>query len=345
MQKIQAFKKLLSSSKKIVITTHQKPDADALGSSLGLAGILEKMGHQTTVIAPTDYPSFLNWMQGNDDVIVFTQEKEQEINEIIQDAEVVFCLDFSSLHRINQLGALIEKSSAVKVLIDHHLDPDDFADYVCWDVKAAATAELIFKLFDQLDLIHLVDEGIGEALYAGIMTDTGSFKHSNTTKSVHMVTARLIEMGVDTAKVARLIYDDNSLNRLRFVGFALNQRLKLMKEYRTAYFAITAADLEKFHSQTGDTEGLVNYALSLRGVVFAAIIIDRGELVKLSLRSVGDFAVNDLANQYFEGGGHKNAAGGKSNLSLEETVAKFEALLPQYKEQLNAKIQKINADA
>ena len=240
---------------------------------------------------------------------------------------------------------IIQRSSAVKVLIDHHLDPDDFADFICWDVKAAATAELIFKLFDELDLIHLVDQEIGEALYAGIMTDTGSFKHSNTTKSVHMITARLIELGVDTSKVARLIYDDNSLNRLRFLGFALSQRLKLLKKYNTAYFTITAADLERFHSQTGDTEGLVNYALSLRGVVFAAIIIDRTELVKLSFRSVGDFAVNDLANQYFEGGGHKNAAGGKSNLTLDETIAKFEALLPQYKEQLNAKIQKINADA
>lgn len=343
MQDFQAFKELLNSPRNIVVVTHHKPDADALGSSLGLAGFLKKKQHNVSVITPTDYPQFLTWMTGNDQVLIFNEGKQKQSQELVEQADVIFCLDFSSLHRINELGELVRASNAVKVLIDHHLDPEDFADYTFWSTAAAATAELIFDLIVDLDEKHLIDAPIAEALYAGIMTDTGSFKHSNTTQKVHLITAELMKLGADTHKVARLIYDNNSLERLQFTGFALSQRLVVLQEYSTAYLAISAQDLKRFNSQTGDTEGLVNYALSIKGIILAAVIIDRGEIIKISFRSIGDFPVNELAQDHFEGGGHRNAAGGKSHLTLNETVEKFVKLLPQYQSKLNYH-QKINAD-
>lgn len=334
MHNFEAFKAELSSAKKIVITTHHKPDADALGSSLGLAGFLKKKGHQVTVIAPTDYPVFLFWMKGHEDVIVFNEGNEVRSAEIVADAELIFCLDFSSLNRINDLGELVRASSAKKVLIDHHLEPEQFAEYALWSTKAAATAELVHQLIMDMAEGDNIDKDIAESLYAGIMTDTGNFKHPNTTKNVFQVCADLIDRGADTAKVAKLIYDTNSIDRIKFLGYALNEKLKIIPELHTAYFAITADELQRFNSKTGDTEGLVNYALSIEGIKMAALIIDRTEAVKMSFRSSGEFSVNEFARNYFEGGGHKNAAGGKSDLTLDETVAKFEKLLVEHKEQL-----------
>lgn len=343
MQDFEAFKELLNSPKKIVIVTHHKPDADALGSSLGLWGFLKKKNHQVTVITPTDYPQFLHWMSGNDQVLIFNEGNQEESAKLLEQAEVVFCLDFSSLHRINELGEMVRESPSVKVLIDHHLDPEDFAHYSFWSSQAAATAEIIYEMIVDLGEQHLVDSSIAEALYAGIMTDTGSFRHSNTTQNVHKIAANLIEHGADTHKVSRLIYDSNTLERVRFTGFALSERLVVLEEFNTAYIAISAKDLARFNSKTGDTEGLVNYALSIKGIVLAALIIDRSEVIKISFRSIGDFPANQLAQEHFEGGGHKNAAGGKSSLSLTETVDKFVKLLPAYRTKLNTH-HKINAD-
>ncbi|MGB5930058.1 MAG: DHH family phosphoesterase, partial [Cyclobacteriaceae bacterium] len=221
-----------------------------------------------------------------------------------------------------------------KVLIDHHQEPEDFADFVSWSTKAAATAELVYMLIRDMGEESLVDPDIADCLYAGIMTDTGSFKHPNTTRNVHLITADLMERGADVSRVAKLVYDTNSQDRIRFLGYALNEKLTVLPEYRTAYFAITAEELKRFKSQTGDTEGLVNYALGIEGITLAAVIIDRTEAVKLSFRSVGTFSVNIFARNHFDGGGHKNAAGGKSDLDLDQTVQKFEGLLEEYKDQL-----------
>jgi len=334
MQDFQAFKELLNTPKNIIIVTHHKPDADALGSSLGLSGYLKKKGHRVTVISPSDYPNFLHWMKGNDEVLIYEKSKKHSINQLIEAADIIFCLDFSSLPRINELGEHVGQSEAIKVLVDHHLDPEDFASYKFWSVEAAATAELIYELIISMGDTDLIDQHIAESLYAGIMTDTGSFQHSNTTQNVHRITASLIELGADTHKVARSIYDSNTLDRLRFIGFSLSQRLEVLEEFNVALFAISKEDLIRFNSKTGDTEGLVNYALSIQGIVLAALIIDHGELIKISFRSVGDFPANELAQRYFNGGGHKNAAGGRSKLSLEETVNKFKNLLPSYKSKL-----------
>jgi bifunctional oligoribonuclease and PAP phosphatase NrnA len=336
MRNLQKFKDLLDSPRKIVVTTHFKPDADALGSSIAIAQFLKKMNHQVDVITPSDYPDFLNWMNNDQMVKIFNGKNEGEIFEIVRKAEIIFCLDFNSLARINKLGEFVEKSKAVKVLIDHHLDPDHFADFELWDTGAAATAELVYGLINMLEERSLIDPHIANCLYAGIMTDTGQFKHSNTTKNVHVVTADLIELGAEVSKVGELIYDNNSLNRLKFLGYALSERLVVLEMYNTAYFMITQRDLKRFNTKTGDTEGLVNYALSLNNIIFSALIIDIGEEeVKMSFRSKGDFSVNDLARVHFEGGGHRNAAGGKSSLPIEELVEKFVSLLPQYKKELN----------
>jgi bifunctional oligoribonuclease and PAP phosphatase NrnA len=345
MHNLKEFKELLSSPKNIVITTHYKPDADALGSSLGLSAYLKKLHHQVTVITPTDYPDFLGWMLGNDEVIVYEENNQKKSGRLFENADIIFCVDFPCLSRINEVGDLVRKSKAVKVLIDHHLEPEHFADFEFWTIKAAATAEIIYDLLIKIGGRKYIDADIADCLYAGIMTDTGSFRHPNTTKKVHLIVSELIDLGANTAKVAKLIYDNNSLNRLKFIGFALSEKLVVLEEYKTAYFAISDEELKKFDSQTGDTEGLVNYALSLENIVMAAVIIDRKDSVKISFRSIGDFPVNEFARNHFEGGGHKNAAGGKSTLSLTETVKKFEEYLPNYKEQLNPTKQPVNLHA
>ncbi len=342
MQQIDQFKDLIQVPKRIIITTHIKPDADALGSSLGLANYLLAKGHTVHVITPTDYPAFLAWMKGNADVVNFEDGNQKLAADLVRQADSIFCLDFSSLKRIEKLGELVDASSAVKVLVDHHLDPDKFADYVFWSTKAAATAELVFELIVALGDKELIDSDIADCLYAGIMTDTGSFRHSSTSAKVHRIVAELIECGADVTKVSKLIYDNNSLDRLKFLGFAFSERLEVLPELKTAFFAISKEDLKKYNSQNGDTEGLVNYALSIKGIVMAATIIERDDKVKLSLRSMGDFSVNDFARKHFDGGGHKNAAGGASSDNLHDTVEKFKKLLTEYEDELNKKVSFLN---
>jgi phosphoesterase RecJ-like protein len=338
MENLQAFKAFISRPRKAVIITHFKPDADALGSSLGLAGFLKKKGHKVQVITPSDYPGFLAWMPGNEDVLALSKESndlEKKAAELIAKANVIFCLDFSGLARINQLGDMVKKSKAKKVLIDHHLDPEKFADFIQWDELSASTSGLVFELIKELDEESQVDEGIANCLYAGLMTDTGGFRHNNTTQKEFLMASELVGMGANPSEVARLIYDNSTVERLRMTGYVLSEKLQVLPEYRTAYMTISSAELKKFGSQTGDTEGLVNYGLSISGIRLAVLMYDRKEEIKLSFRSIGNFSVNEFARKHFEGGGHKNASGGSSRLSLEQTLKKFLALLPEYQEQLN----------
>lgn len=314
--------------------THFKPDADALGSSLGLSRYLKKKGHTVTVITPSDYPDFISWMPGNREVFVFSKEKVEKATNLIHQADVIFCLDFSSLNRINDLGGMVLNSPAKKVLIDHHLEPEKFADFEQWDNHAASTAELVFQLIEELGDKALVDPDLADCLYAGIMTDTGSFRHSNTSHRVFKVASELVERGANPYKVSKLVYDTNTIERLRLMGFVLSEKLQVLPEYRTAYIALTAEELKRFGSQTGDTEGLVNYGLSIKGIRLSVLISDRKENVKLSLRSLGSFSVNDMARTYFDGGGHRNAAGGQTLLTFDQTVKKFLDILPLYKKQL-----------
>ncbi|MEO9482580.1 MAG: DHH family phosphoesterase [Ekhidna sp.] len=326
MEDIQSLKDFLQLPRKIVITTHANPDADALGSSLGLYHFLINLGHEVKTIVPNSYPDFLEWMPGNSLVINYEKSKE-EADKLLNEAELLFCLDFSGFGRIKSMKVVAAQIAAKVALVDHHLNPEIEPDFDFWNDKSAATAELIFDLIADYSGKEAITRDIAECLYAGVMTDTGSFKHNSTTSKVHRMVADLIDLGADVNKVSRLIYDTNSLHRLKFLGHALAERLKVIEASRVAYFVIEEEDFKDFKLKQGDTEGLVNYALSIKGIVVAAIIIDRENEIKLSFRSVGDFAVNKFAEEYFSGGGHKNASGGMSELSLEETEQKFKALI------------------
>lgn len=335
MHNIEAFREFLSTPHKMVILTHFNPDADALGSSLALGRYLKKKGHEVIVITPSDYPDFISWMPKAGEVLVYRKDRVNRISETIGNAGGIFCLDFSALHRINDMGAMVGASAAKKVLIDHHLEPQKFADFEQWDETAASTAELVFDLIDRLGDQDLIDREMADCLYAGIMTDTGSFRHSNTTSRVFQVASKLVSIGANPYQVSKLIYDTNTLERLRLMGYVLSEKLRVLPEYRTAYMVLTAEELKRFSSQTGDTEGLVNFGLSIRGIRLSVMISDRKENIKLSMRSLGSFSVNDMARAHFEGGGHRNAAGGQTNLTLDETIEKFLSILPLYKDQLN----------
>ncbi len=339
MENISAFKAWLAQPRKVVIVTHFKPDADALGSSLGLARYLRKKGHLVKVITPSDYPDFLAWMPGNETVLAVAKEGKQhptyqQAVEFLTQAEAIFCLDFSSLKRINDLEEPVRNARAVKVMIDHHLEPEEFATYLQWDVQSASTAGLVCELIEQLGDSTLIDSEIATCLYAGLMTDTGGFRHNNTHQREFGIASRLVAAGASPHEVAKQVYDTNSLERLRLTGFVLSQKLQVLPELRTAYMTLSRDELKTFGAQTGDTEGLVNYGLSIKGVVLSVLMYDRGEEIKLSFRSLGNFSANEMARTHFEGGGHKNASGGTSKLSLADTLQKFLSILPQYKEKL-----------
>ncbi|RYF73578.1 MAG: bifunctional oligoribonuclease/PAP phosphatase NrnA [Cytophagaceae bacterium] len=338
MQDIDAIGRLLAEPQTVLITTHQNPDADAMGSSLALAGYLRKKGHRVTVVTPTDYPQNLHWMAGNDTVIAFEEKQRVAVSQLINEATAIFCLDFSALDRIKELAPMVRQARATKVLIDHHLEPESFADMALWNPGAAATAELIFQLISDLGDQHMIDVPIAECIYAGLMTDTGSFRHSNTTGNVHRIAGALIDIGIDASTIHRRIFDNVSIDKFRLLGYVLNEKLKVVPAYRFAYITLTEDELKAYRSKTGDTEGMVNYALAIDWVVMAAIMIDRGEEIRISFRSVGDFSVRDLASAHFNGGGHRNAAGGRSKLTLAETEQRVLAILPQYQPQLLATV-------
>jgi len=336
MKDTQALKDFLKTPRKIVITTHANPDADALGSSLGLYYFLKHLKQEVSIIVPNSYPDFLEWMPGNT-LAVNYEKATEEADKLLSDCDLLFCLDFSGFNRIKSMA---EKASSIEAkvgLIDHHLNPEIKPDFNFWNDHSAATAELVYDLIVDYAGKEVIDKNMAECLYAGIMTDTGSFKHPSTTSKIHRIVAELIDLGADVNKVSRLIYDTNSLHRLKFLGHALAEKLQVDEKFRTAYFVIAENDFENFRLKQGDTEGLVNYALSIKGIVVAAIIIERENEIKLSFRSIGDFAVNKFAEEYFEGGGHKNAAGGISRLSLPKTEKRFKDLIEE--NILNTKIR------
>ena len=333
-EKIKALKNLLSEKKNIVITVHRGPDGDAIGSALGLYNILIQEGHNVNVISPNDYASFLHWLPNNENVIIFT-EKEEEAKSITANAELILLLDFGQIYRLDTYAKTVSNSSAAKVMIDHHQEPDEsISDLLFSDVTASATAQIVFEIIQELGYSHLINKDVAECLYAGIMTDTGSFKYASTTEKTHRIIAELIEKGAENAKIHDLVYDNFSDNRLKLLGYCLNQKLQIFKENKAAIISLDAEELEKFNFQKGDTEGVVNYALMIEGIVCAVFIAEKEGVVKLSLRSKGDFKVNEIAKKYFNGGGHTNAAGGISDVSVEKTIIKLESIFDKYKSEL-----------
>jgi len=334
MQAIEQFYPILNQPFKAVITAHQKPDGDAMGSTLGLYHFLKQLGHEVTVVSPTNWAAFLNWMPGVDQVIDFEANKK-EASQIVSDADYVFCLDFNILHRTKHLEPVIRDSKALKILIDHHQQPDtpSFA-YGISDVKMSSTCEMVYDFIVQSGHSNLINLDIATCLYTGLMTDTGSFRFPSTTASVHKIVAHLKELGLQHAKIHENIYDNSTEGRLKFMGNAFLNRMTVLPELKTAIMAIPKSDIYKFELKTGDTEGLVNYLLSIEGIKFAAILIDREEERKWSFRSKGNFDVNIFARTHFEGGGHANAAGGRSSKSLDETLNDFKTIIENYKSQL-----------
>jgi len=334
MQAIEQFYPILNQPFKAVITAHQKPDGDAMGSTLGLYHFLKQLGHEVTVVSPTNWAAFLNWMPGVDQVIDFEANKK-EASQIVADADYVFCLDFNILHRTKHLEPVIRDSKALKILIDHHQQPDtpSFA-YGISDVKMSSTCEMVYDFIVQSGHSNLINLDIATCLYTGLMTDTGSFRFPSTTASVHKIVAHLKELGLQHAKIHENIYDNSTEGRLKFMGNTFLNRMTVLPEFKTAVMAIPKSDIYKFELKTGDTEGLVNYLLSIEGIKFAAILIDREEERKWSFRSKGNFDVNIFARTHFEGGGHANAAGGSSSKSLDETLNDFKTIIENYKSQL-----------
>ena len=334
-QDIASIQQLLSTKKKIVIVPHKNPDGDAIGSTLGLYHYLIKGHHQVNVITSNDYPSFLKWIPGNDTILKHDSQTKA-CNDLINDADIIFTLDFNAFHRTGNMENVLAESSALKIMIDHHQAPDDYATYMYSDVSMSSTCEMVYHFIDMLGDANEVDSNIATCLYVGIMTDTGSFRFQSTTSKTHNIVAKLIEKGANNTDIHNNVYDTNSYESLQLLGCALTN-LRVIPESRAAYITLSQNELQKFDYKKGDTEGVVNYGLSLDGVVLAAIFIeDRKEgIIKISLRSKGDFSVNEMSRAHFEGGGHTNAAGGKSHLSLEKTIEKFISILPSYNKALN----------
>ena len=332
---ISEIKQLLAVPKHIVIVPHKNPDGDAIGSTLGLCHYLLKHNHKVVVIAPNDYPEFLKWMPNEDTVLKYDSQKSIS-DALIEKADIIFTLDFNDLSRTGNMETILTQSGAIKIMIDHHQQPSDYAKYVFSDVSMSSTSQMVYLFIEMLDDTAHIDADIATCLYVGIMTDTGSFRFASTTSTTHQVIANLIEKGADNAEIHNAIYDTNSFERIQLLGCALNN-LKVISEARTAYITLTQDELNQFKFKKGDTEGVVNYALSLNNVVFAAIFIeDKKEgIIKISLRSKGDFSVNEFSRAHFSGGGHTNAAGGRSSLNLDQTVEKFISILPDYYNALN----------
>lgn len=338
---IAKVKKVLSENvRDIVIIPHVNPDGDAVGSSLGLWRVLKNAGYGPTVISPTDYPAFLKWVSGTSEVKVYEHEPDVS-QQILKKADLVFLLDFNAPDRAGKLGPLIEKVTSPIVLIDHHPDPAGVTELMFSHTEASSTAELVYRFVESLDLCEYLDKDAAEALFAGLSTDTGSFSYNASSPDMYEVVSRLLEKGVDKDRIHDLIYNNFSTDRMRLLGYSLDQKMKVFPEYHAAYISLSMEELERYNFVPGDTEGFVNYPLSIKGVIFTALFTEKEDLVKISFRSKGGFPTNEFSNLHFNGGGHMNASGGESRLSLAETVQKFEELLPEFSAKLKDEHRKL----
>ena len=331
---LEELKGFLGKPKNIVVVGHRNPDGDAMGATLALSKYLNKKGHNATVVVPNEYPEFLHWLPGSDTTYRFDWQNTQS-QRAINSSDIIFLLDFNALHRVgSDMQNTLEKYPNDFAMIDHHQQPDD-VKYMYSDVDICSTCQMVYQFIDLNNDLALIDADIATCLYTGIMTDTGSFRFRSTTSKTHRIIADLIDKGAENDKIHNHVYDANSYNRLLLLGQALSN-LQMIPEYNTAYITLTSEEKKRFDFQKGDTEGIVNYALSLKGIIFAAIFIEDAEqnIIKISFRSKGRFSVNQFSRNHFEGGGHDNAAGGKSDLPMGETITKFTALLSTYQQEL-----------
>jgi phosphoesterase RecJ-like protein len=318
---------LLASPKKIAIIPHRNPDGDAMGSTLALYHFLLKLNHQPIVISPNEFPDFLAWLPSSESVLIYEKDKVNT-KEVLKSAELIFTLDFNALHRTGEMENVLAELKAPFIMIDHHQAPDDFALVTFSDTNYGSTCEMVFDFISDLNQKNLIDTTIATCIYTGIVTDSGSFKFPKTTAKTHRVVAELIDAGINNSEIHHLLFNNNSYESLQLLGKAL-QNMIVLKPHKTSYITLTQEELDQFHFKKGDTEGIVNYGLSLKNVILTAIFIENKEegIIKISLRSTGDFDVNELARLHFNGGGHINAAGGKSFDSMKETILRFEEIV------------------
>lgn len=323
-ESISKLQEVISIPKKVVIVTHRNPDGDALGASLGWKMFLEKKGHDVVFISPTAYTENLNWIPGTTTVVECENNKDRKnCDTVIAAADLVFCLDFNALTRLEALGNSIANSQAYKVMIDHHQQPEDFANLVFSNTTYCATAEMVYDIIADLGELDLIDADIAECLYVGLATDNGFFQFNNTTPNAHLVAAGLLAKGARPDYVSEKVNNIFRETRLRFFGYCLNEKLKLVNDGKVAYMMISQPEIKRFNLQSGDSEGLVNYPFKIEGVQVSVYFSEEPDRIKISFRSRGDVDVNTFARTYFEGGGHRNASGGKSTLSPAETEKKF----------------------
>jgi phosphoesterase RecJ-like protein len=330
----EELKRFLESSKNIVIVGHRNPDGDAMGSTLALKHYLGKKGHDCTVVVPNDYPDFLHWLPGSETTFRFDWQNSQS-QRAVNNSDIIFLLDFNALHRVgSDMQNALEKYPNDFAMIDHHQQPDD-VKYMYSDVTICSTCQMVYQFIEMNNDLDLIDVDVATCLYTGIMTDTGSFRFRSTTSDTHRIIADLIDKGAENDRIHNNVYDANSYNRLLLLGQALSN-LQILPSYKTAFITLSDEEKKRFDFQKGDTEGVVNYALSLKGIIFAAIFIEDKEqnIIKISFRSKGNFSVNQFSRNHFSGGGHDNAAGGKSDESMEKTITNFTRLLSEYQSDL-----------
>ncbi len=332
MHFISNLKSVLESPINAVIIPHKNPDGDALGSCLALYHYLKHNKHNAQIISPNEYPKFLNWLPGEEEILTYNHNKTKAA-EFINNATVIFTLDFNSLDRTGNLEPIISQSAAKMIMIDHHQSPDDYAELMYSDTTMSSTCEMVYNVLKALDM-GSINPAIASCLYTGIMTDTGSFRYPSTTASTHRAIAQLIDCGAQGATIHENIFDTASFDRLKLLGKTLSNLTKI-KDLPVVYMTLTQSELNAHDYRKGDTEGFVNYGLSLLGIQVSIIMIENemeGK-IKMSFRSKGDFSVNAFAREHFSGGGHINAAGGMSMLSMQETVAKLVGDIRNYADQ------------
>lgn len=331
----EAFSSILATKQQFAIVTHTNPDGDALGSALALAETLTQAGHEATVLIPNMYPSFLAWMPGLDKALIF-ESQAQAVRSVLENSTYVFCLDFNGFKRAGSMSDDLAKTKRPFVLIDHHIDPETESFALMYhDLAVSSTSELVYFFLKGLQLDHFINEDVASCLYVGIMTDTGSFSFALKNPDTFRIVADLVQKGIDAERLHRLVYDTFSENRLRLLGHAITNRMMILETYKSAIIALSLHDLNEFNFQIGDTEGIVNYPLSMEKINFAVLITEKKDQIRLSFRSKGSFSVNDFARKHFDGGGHHNAAGGNSYLGMKETISRLLKIIPDYAQDLD----------
>ncbi len=338
LELIRRFEQLIkNSSKSIVVVPHTNPDGDAMGSVLGLRRVLINAGYKAKVVSPTKYPEFYHWMDGHDDVIIFSHHPKQSARAF-EEADLVICMDFNQLSRLGDMKPLVENFGGKTILVDHHPFPGNFTDLQISETSFSSTAELIFSVLKPTSFAKYIDKDAATSFFTGLMTDTGSFDFNVSNPNTFEVAAELTRLGINQLDIHSKVYDNYSADRMKLLGFCLSNRMKVYPEYHAAMMYISLDDQKAFNFKTGDNEGFVNMPLSIKGIIFSGLFTEKEKYIKASFRSKGSFAVNEVSEKYFNGGGHTNAAGGEYFASLQDAIDQFERLLPEFEDRIKQSV-------